>query len=153
MTRPTWDEYFINMVKLISTRSKDENTKIGCVIVGPHHEVRSTGYNGFPRGINDNDPERQRRPQKYYYFEHAERNAIYNAVRHGVALEGCILYCKAMPCADCARGIIQSGILQVVLSTFQLEGRWGDSCQAGWTMMCESGIIVRYIGENTDESV
>lgn len=148
MSRPTWDQYFMQMVELVSTRSKDMHTRIGCVIVGPHHEVRSTGYNGFPRGIDDDKPERQWRPEKYYYFEHGERNAIYNAVRCGIALEGCIMYVKGTPCADCARAIIQSGITEVVLSTFQLKERWKESCIAGHAMLTEAGVHVRVMGGN-----
>lgn len=107
-----WNEYFFKMADLVSEKSKDESTKVGCVIVGPEHEVRSTGYNGIPRNVNDTQekPERHERPEKYYWYEHAERNAIYNAARNGIPLNDCTMYVTMYPCADCARGIIQSGI-------------------------------------------
>ena len=79
-----WGEYFINIAEQVKLKSKDNNTKIGVVIVGKDNEIVSTGYNSFPRGIDDSVEERQEKPEKYFWFEHAERNAIYNAARIGV---------------------------------------------------------------------
>ena len=110
-----WDEYFIQIAEVVKLKSKDIHTHIGVVIVGHNHEIVSTGYNSFPRGINDDVPERQERPEKYFWFEHAERNAIYNAARIGVSTLGCTMYMTcAMPCVDCARAIINAGIVRVV---------------------------------------
>jgi dCMP deaminase len=103
---PDWDEYYLNICQVVAARSKDPNTQIGCVIVGPAHEIRSTGYNSFPRGIRDDVPERLVRPAKYLWIEHAERNAICNAARAGTATEKCTLYVEIMPCMDCAREIL-----------------------------------------------
>jgi dCMP deaminase len=114
-TVPSWDQYFLEICRMVANRSKDPATKIGCVIVGPAHEIRSTGYNSLPRGIRDDVPERLERPTKYLWMEHAERNAIYNAARCGTTLEGCTLYAELMPCMDCARAIVQAGIREVVL--------------------------------------
>ena len=111
---PTWDQYYLDICKVVATRSKDPNTQIGCVIIGPNHEIRSTGYNSFPRGIRDDVPERLVRPTKYLWIEHAERNAICNAARAGTATEGCTIYVEIMPCMDCARAVVQAGIVQVV---------------------------------------
>ena len=52
-TIPTWDQYYLDICKVVASRSKDPNTQIGCVVVGPNHEIRTTGYNSFPRGIRD----------------------------------------------------------------------------------------------------
>lgn len=109
-----WDTYFMEMANLVSTKSKDRSTQVGCVIVGPNHEVRTTGYNGFCRGINDDVGDRHERPEKYLWSEHAERNAIYNAARNGIRIEDCTAYTTVFPCADCARGLIQSGVVRVV---------------------------------------
>ncbi len=102
-TIPGWDQYYLEICKVVAARSKDPNTQIGCVIVGPNHEIRSTGYNSFPRGIRDDVPERLVRPTKYLWIEHAERNAICNAARAGTATEGCTIYVEIMPCMDCGR--------------------------------------------------
>src|ERR1035437_7326196 len=113
---PGWDQYYLDICKVVAARSKDPNTQIGCVIIGPNHEIRSTGYNSFPRGIRDDVPERLVRPTKYLWIEHAERNAICNAARAGTATEGCTDYVDIMPCMDCARAVVQAGITQVVVS-------------------------------------
>ena len=113
---PGWDQYYLEICKVVASRSKDPNTQIGCVIVGPNHEIRSTGYNSFPRGIRDDVPERLVRPAKYLWIEHAERNAICNAARAGTATEGCTIFVEIMPCMDCARAIVQAGIIEVVVS-------------------------------------
>jgi len=68
---PNWDDYYLEICKVVAARSKDPNTQLGCVIVGPAHEIRTTGYNSFPRGIRDDVPERKVRPAKYLWIEHA----------------------------------------------------------------------------------
>jgi dCMP deaminase len=105
-----WDEYFFGLVDVIKQKSKDPDTKVGCIIVGKDHEIRTTGFNGFARGVDEHQQERWVRPEKYFWVEHAERNAIYNAVRCGVSLEGCTAYIEIFPCIECAKALIQSGI-------------------------------------------
>ena len=103
-----WTDYFINIAEQVKEKSKDINTKIGTVIVGKDKEILSTGYNSFPRGLNDELSERQERPEKYFWFEHSERNAIYNAARIGVSLKESTAYLTSgLPCMDCARGLVQ----------------------------------------------
>lgn len=120
---PTWTKKFFDLSYLVASWSKDRSRKIGCVIVGPANEIRSVGYNGFPRGVNDDDDSRHERPAKYKWTEHAERNAIYNAVRAGISTMDCKIYAPCLyPCADCARAIIQAGIIEVVC----VEPDWND---------------------------
>jgi dCMP deaminase len=138
-----WDDYFLRICKAASRLSKDESTKLGAVIVGPDKEIRSTGYNSFPRGIDDDWPPRQRRPEKYFFFEHAERNAIYNAARVGVPLKGSILYCKWPPCAECARACIQVGIIEIVYEELPVRPEWESSFSAARQMLDEAGIKLR----------
>ena len=137
-----WHEYFLNLSKAVALKSKDESSKIGAVVVGPDQEIRSTGYNGFPRGFNDSDPAKQERPLKYKYFEHAERNAIYNAARFGASLLGCTLYCEWPPCTDCARAIIQSGITTVINSKSIIDcpERWRDDMNLAHEMLLDCGV-------------
>lgn len=146
-----WDQYFKDMAELVARKSKDKFTKIGAVIVGPDNEVRSTGYNSFPRGLNDDLDERQERPEKYYWFEHGERNSIFNAARHGVSLKGCRMFLNCgVPCADCARAIIQVGIVEVIMPQFESvttaagnKQKWTDSAKRSLQMFKEAGVIVR----------
>ncbi len=146
---PSWDQYYLEICKVVAGRSKDPNTQIGCVIVGPAHEIRSTGYNSFPRGINDNVPERLERPAKYLWMEHAERNAICNAARAGTATEGCTLYVEIMPCMDCARAVVQAGIVEVVVSAARMAQYSSDYYNTHFglveVLFSEAGIKVRRV--------
>lgn len=153
-----WDEYFFDIIKKIEKKSKDPSTRVGCVIVTPEHEIVTTGFNGFPRGVEDDVHglnkekviKRYERPLKYLFTEHSERNAIYAAARRGCALDGCTIYVEWNPCADCMRAIIQSGIVEVVLNgrsesfnNQELYKRWADHIDASRTMAEEAGIRIR----------
>jgi dCMP deaminase len=114
--RPDWDTYFITMCFLVSQRSIDQHTKHGCVIVDKEHGVLSTGYNGPPRGSNDeNIP--LTRPEKYPYLIHAEENAILNAARNGISLKGSIFYVTGHPCEHCFRMIVGTGATKVIIGS------------------------------------
>ncbi len=146
---PSWDAYYLGICRMVAARSKDPNTQIGCVIVGPSHEIRSTGYNSFPRGIRDDAPERSQRPAKYLWMEHAERNAIYNAARAGTSTEGCSIYVEIMPCMDCARGIVQAGIREVVISRERMRRYsseyYDEHFQMVETLFREAGVTIRQV--------
>ena len=142
-----WVEYFRNLAHNVKLKSKDINTQIGAVIVGKDKEIVSTGYNSFPRGIDDTKKQRQEKPEKYFFFEHAERNAIYNAARIGVSTKGTTMYLSCgVPCSDCARGIINAGITRI----FCERGggargvKWAESAERSWTMFDEAGISVQF---------
>jgi dCMP deaminase len=147
-----WDARFIEVANLIRGWSKDPSTQVGCVIVDTSRTILATGYNGLPRGIVDDLPERNERPQKYQWYEHAERNAIFNVARiGGTPLSGTTLYLamsnlKGPPCCDCCRAIIQSGICRIVGQTGdndpdQWEDRWKSSMLVSYQMIKEAGII------------
>lgn len=141
-----WTHYFVNIAEVVKTKSKDINTQIGAVIVGRNHEIVSTGYNSFPRGIKDLEPERQERPEKYYWMEHAERNAIYNAARIGVSTNHCTMYLTCgMPCADCARAIINAGIRTVYCKSTETsvkDERWVEHAKRSEIMFKEADVRV-----------
>lgn len=140
-----WHYRFMELAFLISTWSKDPSTKTGAVVVGPDREIRATGYNGLVRGVDDDRQERLERPTKYEFFEHAERNAIYNACLTGTSLKGCTLYATHSPCTDCARAIIQSGIKTVVTNKIVIDestpkNTWRDKLEFSAQMFKEAGI-------------
>ena len=143
---PSWSQYFLDMIKLIKARSIDRSNQVGCVIVGNGNSVLSLGYNGFPRGVNDTEA-RHDRPLKYKLIEHAERNAIYNAVRNGVCLLDSRIYVDVWPCTDCSRAIIQSGISKIIMDGRQYSNflniwgsRWGDDFDIAHEMLFEAGV-------------
>lgn len=105
---------YMEIVDATARLSKDSSTKVGAIIVGASKEIRSLGYNGAPRGcMADEDWRGQNRPEKYFWFSHAELNAITNAARVGTPLDGCSLLVTHPPCMDCARAIVQAGIIEV----------------------------------------
>lgn len=138
---PKWAVRYLDMADMVASWSKD-STKVGCVIVGEAGQILSTGYNGFPRNVDDDDVERYQRPEKYLWTEHAERNAIYNAARSGLSLVGSTLYVGWHPCADCARGVIQSGITTVAIRTAVIPERWTNSCDVARIMFNEANVRV-----------
>ena len=139
-----FDDYHIDIAKVVSTKSKDPSSKIGAVIVGPEKQIIATGFNGFPRGIDETDLLRWERDIKYRYIEHAERNAVYNAARHGISLRGCTMYVYGYaPCTECAKAIIQSGITRVVIfSIKEVPERWVSDIGFARALLTEAGIKV-----------
>lgn len=129
--------------------SKDTSTKVGAIFLAPEsHQILSMGYNGMPRGFNETIPVRWERPQKYLYVEHAERNAIYNACRHGTPLENSIAVVTMFPCSDCMRALIQSGVKKIVTVSPNLScDRWGSHFQASLEMCKECGVDLTFIDE------
>jgi dCMP deaminase len=106
-----WDQRFLDLAEHIAQWSKDPRTKVGAVIVDEKKRVISVGYNGFPRGVDDNPSRYEDRTTKHLFVAHAERNALDNAP---LMVDGCTLYVPLLPCNQCAISIIQKGITRVV---------------------------------------
>ncbi len=142
----SWDEYFIDISKVVAKKSKDPSTKCGTTIVAQDNHILSTGYNGLPAKCKETE-ERFKRPKKYLYFEHSERNAIYYAAKHGVILENSKAYITGPPCCDCARGLIAVGTKEVIIPrAHNMAGRtdWADSVNAGIQLMREAHVNYRF---------
>ena len=142
-----WKEYFRGIAHQVKLKSKDRYTQIGAVVVGSDNQIVSTGYNSFPRGIDDSVDERQERPEKYYWFEHAERNSLYNAALIGVSTKGCTMYLTCgIPCSDCARGIINSGIKKIVCERVggAVGNLWDEHAKRSIEMFNEAGVMIEY---------
>ena len=124
---------------------KDTSTQVGAIIVGPYGEDRSSGYNGAPRGCSADEPNDERgttRPEKYFWFSHAEANAITNAARVGTPLDGATIYVTHPPCMDCARLIVQAGIKRVVTvrPSDEFTKRWSDHTERTERLFQECGV-------------
>lgn len=144
----TWNVRFLKLAKEVSSWSKDQSSQVGAVIVTPDKNPVSFGYNGMPPGIDDSVSSRHERPEKYFWMEHAERNAIYQADRH--LLKDSIIYVTHHPCADCARAIIKSKISEVVIIEengldSEVVKRNQNNFDVSRQMLEESGIIVRTV--------
>ena len=147
MQKPlSWEEYFMTLALVASMKSKDPSTQVGAVIVDNRSKkVISSGYNGFPRYLDDSQIP-QTRPEKYLYVVHAELNAILHAERE---LHDCTLYATVFPCSECMKAVIQSGIKTIVYFNDLSGDNWDDPRKAAMKMAELTGIEIRkFEGDN-----
>ena len=134
----------MELTEVVASWSKDPSKKIGAVAIGSKGQVLAQGFNGFPRGIDDTDERLNDRSKKYKYVVHAEMNLIYNATFNGISLDGSTVYIHGLPlCSECAKGLIQVGVKQIVMSEHSMEDapeKWIESCELSVAMLNESGI-------------
>jgi dCMP deaminase len=141
------DLQHINTAKDIASLSKDRSIKVGCVIV-KNDRVISFGNNSFPNGVIEKD-ERYQKPLKYKWTEHAERNAIFKAAYHGNPTNGSKMYITGLfPCSDCARAIIQAGIIEIFCSPPDFNYPiWGEDAKISHEILTECGIKINHINQ------
>ena len=138
----SWDEYFMGIALLSAQRSKDPNTQVGACIVSDDNRILSIGYNGAPRGLDDDSMHWDREggflDTKYAYVCHGELNAILN---YRGDLTGSKIYVALFPCNECAKAIIQSGIKEVIYK----EDKYAtsDGVIASKKMFDSCGVIYR----------
>lgn len=150
----SWKKWHLGLANYVSGKSKDRSTKVGAVIVDDDNTVIATGYNSFPRGVNDDIDERHERPAKYMWTEHAERNAIYNAARQILKGTTLVLQYAPCPCTDCTRGVIQSGIKKIIVpkgAWFPGVGDWNESLKIAKEMLDEAGVEVEEVDFDADD--
>ncbi len=123
MERPSWDEYFLDISKLVAKRSTCMRRQVGAVIV-KDKRILTTGYNGAPSGLEHCETtgcirEKMKIPSGERHelcrALHAEMNAILQAAQYGISLEGSMIYCTNQPCIICAKMIINAGINRIVV--------------------------------------
>lgn len=143
-TRPSWDEYFMDITRRVATRSTCLRRAVGAILV---HDKRiiASGYNGGPSGLAhclDIGCLREKlgipsgQQHELCRGIHAEQNAIIQAARYGVSIDGSVLYCTTQPCTQCTKMLINAGITEIVYA----EGYPDDLARE---LLDESGIIVR----------
>ena len=136
-----WDERFLELAKQIASWSKDPSTQVGCVVVGPDREIRSTGFNGLPRGIEDSEDRLNNREIKYPMICHAEENAIMLAARIGISLKDCTAYVTWPPCTRCARSLIQAGVSEIIYPKgIDIPDRWIQDFDLSLKMFKEAAV-------------
>jgi dCMP deaminase len=140
-SRPSWDEYFMEITRLVAKRSTCTRRSVGAVLV-KEKRIMATGYNGVPRGLRHcsvtgclrtqlNIPSGER--HEICRGLHAEQNAIIQAAVHGISIEGSTLYCTTQPCVICSKMLINAGIL-----TVKFQGNYPD--ELSLSMLKEAGI-------------
>jgi dCMP deaminase len=143
MNRPSWDEYFIEIARLVASRSTCLRRQVGAVMVKDKN-ILATGYNGTPSGIRHcsevgclrqqmNVPSGER--HELCRGLHAEQNAIIQAAKHGVNIDGAVLYCTHSPCIICSKMLINSGVKRIVCT----DGYPDPLAKA---MLDEAGLMV-----------
>ena len=146
--RPSWDEYFMEVANAIAKRATCDRGRSGCVIAR-ENQILATGYVGAPSGLPHCD-EVGHQLKKLIHDDgsitqhcvrtvHAEQNAICQAARRGVSIEGATLYCRMTPCRTCAMMIINCGIVRVVC-----ERRYHDGAESE-AMFRQVGIKIEYV--------
>jgi len=153
MRRPSWDKYFIDITRLVATRSTCLRRGVGALLV-KNRNILTTGYNGAPSGINHCGASGCIRQQKNVPSGerhelcrglHAEQNAIIQAAKHGVNIDGATLYCTTMPCVICTKMLINAGIQRVVFDE-------GYSDELAAAMLIESGVEIECFDDDAGES-
>lgn len=147
-----WDTYFMSLAHLSALRSKDPNTGVGAVIVDNMHRIVSIGYNGMPRGCDDElfpwSREGGFMDSKYAYVVHAELNAILNSPR---SVQDCSIYVSLFPCNECAKAIIQSGIKKIIYESDKYAD--SESTKASKKMLVAANIELRQLPYSIDVKI
>lgn len=120
--RPSWDEYFMNIARAVSTRSTCSRRAVGAIVV-KDKRILATGYNGAPAGLRhcDHSQGGDLRDGHCARSTHAEQNALVQAAKYGTPIDGATVYCTAQPCLTCAKLLVNAGVRRVVF-----EGEYPD---------------------------
>ena len=152
--RPSWDEYFMEVMRAIAKRATCDRGRSGCVIAR-RNQILVTGYVGSPAGLPHCD-EAGHQMKKMLHEDgsitqhcvrtvHAEQNAICQAAKLGIPIEGATLYCRMTPCRTCAMLIINCGITRVVCERKYHAGAESEE------MFAKAGIALDYFSEETQK--
>lgn len=134
-------------------RSKDRSTKVGAIALDDDYVIKASGYNGFPRGVNDDESSRHERPAKYDWTVHAEMNVVAQAARP--VLQGSTVILTSLhPCPTCSGLLIQAGVKRIVTRRTEEvkrieQGRvdWDEKAKIAMQMLSEAGVEVVYYDE------
>lgn len=148
----SWDDYFMGLAHLSALRSKDPSTQVGAVIVSKEHKVVGIGYNGFPKGCDDDifpwEREGEFCDTKYPFVVHAELNAILNSNQK---CKSATIYVSLFPCNECAKAIIQSGIERIVYESDKYADT--DATKASKRMLKAAGVELIQLDHTVELSV
>jgi dCMP deaminase len=121
-SRPSWDDYFLSLAGMVASRSTCIRRRVGALLV-KDKRILCTGYNGAPSGLRHcheigclRDHLKVPSGERHELCRglHAEQNALIQAAKHGISVEGAVLYCTTFPCVICAKMLINAGIIRIV---------------------------------------
>ena len=134
---------FWPIVEAVAAMSKDRSTQVGAIALDDNFNILATGYNGFPRGVDDNSEARHERPAKYLWTSHAEENLVAQSAYSGRSLKGSTVLVSALfPCATCARMLIQAGVKRVIAPPAKSNARWAEQNEVAAMMFKEASVEV-----------
>jgi dCMP deaminase len=142
-----WNLRFMKIADLeVAQWSKDRSSKVGCLIV-KDREIVTSGFNGMPRGVDDDVEVRHERPEKYHWFIHSEANAIINAARQGKSTLNCDMYVNWFPCDTCSGFIVQAGIKRLFCDKEPdlNNPNFGEGFKRALKILEEGGVEVIYM--------
>lgn len=145
MEQDAINRHFMQQAERAAMLSKDRRRKVGCVLISASYRFLVKGYNDFPFGLIDDVEARHQKPEKYFWTEHAERNAIYNAARAGIHINHCRAYVNFFPCVDCTRGLIQVGMIELISYRPDFESKWGELFRKSAEILEACGIPVTFM--------
>ena len=140
-----WLDYFFGIAKMVAIKSKDPNTKVGCIVIDPDSKrILTTGYNGFPSKVSDDAKRWKDRETKNCMVVHAEANCICSGSRFGIKLQGGIMMVTLHPCVDCSKLVASAGISEVIYIDSGIDANptreWHEKLHNVKTMFLEAGI-------------
>jgi dCMP deaminase len=141
-----WEQRFLELAHTVSTWSRDPSTKVGAVVATDDNRILSLGFNGFPKGVDDDESRYANKELKYKLVCHAERNALDNA---NFNLSGALLYSTLFTCNECAKSVIQRGIKAVISPRPDFDNdkyNWKEAL----TMYKEAGVHVRFVDTSSN---
>nr|HID57906.1 cytidine deaminase [Desulfobacterales bacterium] len=150
MTRPAWEEYFMEIATLISKRSTCLRRKVGAILV-KDKRILATGYNGAPTGLRHcldigclREKEKISSGERHELCRglHAEQNAIIQAALHGVSIKGSTLYCTNLPCSICTKMLINAGVKKIVYKEGYADPMSKD-------MLKQANILLECLGKRS----
>lgn len=137
---------FLPVAREIAAMSKDPSTKVGAIAFDEKMNIVATGYNGFPRGVSDEQHRYENREIKYKLISHAEQNIVAQAAYGGRSLAGStVLLTSLYPCSSCAKSLIQAGVVRIISPMPDTNDRWAEEAKFSELMFREAGVeVVHY---------
>ena len=147
MNRDKFSKY-LEIANAISKFSKDPSTKVGAIAINDKGIILSTGYNGFPRGVNDDAARYENREVKYKLISHAEQNLVAQAAYAGHSLRGSTVFLSGLfPCSSCAKSLIQAGVSTIISPPPDKNDRWKDDAEWSKILLDEAQVETIYVEE------
>lgn len=145
-------EKFLPIAKAVAGLSKDPSTKVGAIALNDDGIVLAVGYNGFPRGTNDDRTLYDNRPAKLARVAHAEQNVVAQAAYAGHALKGSTLVLSGLyPCSSCAKSLIQAGVRRIITPPSLPSSSWYADAEVSKQLFAEAQVEIIEVSHESND--